>query len=61
MKDSAGRPLHVSPSLLVVPPEHEAAARELLFADMIDGGGVAVSNANKGTAELVVSSWLEGL
>lgn len=58
MKDASGRPLHVNPNTLVVPPEHEAAARELLFSDV---GDMGASNANKGTAELIVSSWLEGL
>lgn len=61
MKDSAGRPLHVKPTLLVVPPEHEAAARELIFSDTTSSMGVSVSNPNKGAVELIVSSWLEGL
>ena len=45
------RPLNIVPDLLVVSPQNEAAARELLFADLIAGS----SNVNKNTCELLVA------
>ncbi len=45
-----GRPLNIVPDLLVVSPQNEAVARELLFADLIAGS----TNVNKGTCELLV-------
>lgn len=55
MKGPTGRPLHVTPNLLVVPPEHEDQARKLLFAETINVN----SNVYKGSADLIVSSWLD--
>lgn len=54
-KTDNGRPLHVSPNLLIVPPAHEDAARNLLLAEQ-DAAGA--SNVYANTAELIVSSWL---
>ena len=45
-----GRPLNIVPDLLVVSPQNEAVARELLFADLIAGS----TNVNKATCELLV-------
>lgn len=55
LKSHTGRPLLVNPTLLVVGPQLEDQARELLMP-----GPTKVGNANiyAGTAELLVSSWL---
>lgn len=42
--------LNIVPDLLVVSPQNEAVAREILFADLIAGS----SNVNKNTCELLV-------
>jgi phage major head subunit gpT-like protein len=57
-----GRPLQVQPSLLVVPPQLEAAARQILNADFIapaaavgqNAASVQQTNVLKGSAELLV-------
>lgn len=54
-KGDQGRPLGVRPTLLVVPPSLEGAARDIIVADTLDGGG---TNPWKGSAELVVTPWL---
>ncbi|HCT92474.1 MAG TPA: head protein [Lachnospiraceae bacterium] len=51
-----GRPLNIVPDLLVVSPQNEAVARELLFADLIAGS----SNVNKNTCVLLVVPELSG-
>lgn len=50
VRGDKGKPLNIIPDLLVVAPQNEAVARELLFADLIAG----TSNVNKGTCELLV-------
>lgn len=50
-----GNPLGLAPNLLVVPGEHEAAARKVLQAQLVDGGN---SNIWYNSAELLVSPWL---
>jgi phage major head subunit gpT-like protein len=55
MKGDHGRPLGIKPGLLVVPPALESAARKLLNSEYGAGGE---TNEWKGTAELLVSSWL---
>lgn len=55
MKGDHGRPLGITPNLLVVPPSLEAAAMELLNADRTAAGA---TNVWKGTAELLVVPWL---
>ena len=50
VKGDNSRTLNIVPDLLVVAPQNEAVARELLFADMIAGS----SNINKNTCELLV-------
>lgn len=54
-KADNGRPLHVNPSLLVVPPTLEDSARKLLIATQNSTGA---TNVNANTAELIVSAWL---
>lgn len=50
IKGEHGRSLNIIPDLLVVAPQNEAVARELLFADLIMGS----TNTNKGTCDLLV-------
>lgn len=51
VKGSDGKSLKVVPDLLVVSPQNEAIAREILFADLISGS----TNVNKDTCELLVA------
>ncbi len=55
MKGDHGRPLGITPRLLVVPPSLEGAALEILNAER-DAAGA--TNVWKGTAELMVVPWL---
>jgi phage major head subunit gpT-like protein len=55
LKDEEGKPLGIVPSLLVVPPTLEGAARSLLLKET-DATGA--DNPWYGTAELLVSPWL---
>lgn len=55
MKGDYGRPLGLTPNLLVVPPSLESAGRQLLNSEYGTGG---VTNEWKGTAELLVCPWL---
>lgn len=55
LKAETGRPLLVNPTVLVVPPDLEDAARKLLIAQQDSAGA---SNIYAGTAEIIVSSWL---
>jgi phage major head subunit gpT-like protein len=55
MKGDYGRPLGLSPNLLVVPPALESAGRKLLNSEYGAGGE---TNEWKGTAELLVVPWL---
>jgi phage major head subunit gpT-like protein len=54
-KDAEGKPLGITPSLLVVPPDLEAEAREILMNER-DAQGA--TNKWKGSAELLVLPWL---
>lgn len=56
MRYDGGRIMGVVPNLLVVPPVHEAAARALLTAEDLPGGG---TNVWRGSAELLVSPYLQ--
>lgn len=51
-----GRIMGVSPNLLVVPPEHEQAARELLKADLLTDGA---TNVWRSSADLLVTPYLQ--
>ena len=51
IKGEHGRSLKIVPDLLVVSPQKEAVARQILFADTING----TTNTYKGTSELMVS------
>lgn len=55
MKGDYGRPLGLTPNLLVVPPSLESAARKLLNSEYASGGE---TNEWKGTAELLIVPWL---
>lgn len=55
LKGDGGKPLNVRPTLLVVPPELEGAAREILLAERNDMGA---TNVYRNTAELLVTPWL---
>nr|WP_288358471.1 Mu-like prophage major head subunit gpT family protein [uncultured Pseudomonas sp.] len=54
-KDEDGRPINISPTVLLVPPALEDTARALLTVDRLEDGK---PNPYKGTAELVVESRL---
>ncbi|MEI6745541.1 MAG: Mu-like prophage major head subunit gpT family protein [Methylococcaceae bacterium] len=54
LKGDNGRVLNINPTLLVVPPSLEAAALQLLNAEMINN----TSNTLRGTATLLVTPWL---
>lgn len=52
VKNDKGRPMNLGRKLLlVVSPTYENTARQILIADLVNGGD---SNINKGTAELLV-------
>ena len=53
-----GRPLGISPNLLVVPKAHRFTARRLLTAELVAEGGVQVSNDLAGAVDLLVADWL---
>jgi len=55
LRDNEGRPLGITPNVLVVPPSLEAEAREILLNER-DAGGA--TNKWCGTAELLVAPWL---
>lgn len=51
------RPLRVRPDTLIVPPQLEREAKEILLADRITdpgAGGASVTNVNRGTASMLV-------
>lgn len=56
IEGESGRSLNIVPDLLVVAPQNEAVARELLFADLIAGS----TNINKNTCGLLVVPELTG-
>lgn len=55
MKGDHGRPLGLTPRLLVVGPSNEAAARRLL---MSENDAAGATNPWRGSAELLVCPWL---
>ena len=56
MRYDGGRIMGVTPNLLVVPPALEGAARALLTAEELPGGG---TNVWRNSAELLVSPYLQ--
>ncbi len=50
IKGESGKSLKIIPDLLVVSPQKEATARQILFADLIAGN----TNVNKNTSDLLV-------
>ncbi|NIZ13914.1 Mu-like prophage major head subunit gpT family protein [Phaeobacter sp. HF9A] len=55
MKGDHGRPLGIRPTLLVVGPSNESAARKILNSENAAGGE---TNEWKGTAKLLITPWL---
>lgn len=55
LKSDEARPLGISPSLLVVPPALEGAAKDILVSDRLANGA---ANKWRNTAELLVVPWL---
>lgn len=55
MKDDEGRPLNITPNILLVPPALEDTGRALLTSDRLEDGK---PNPYKGTAELVTDARL---
>ncbi|MGV6839990.1 MAG: Mu-like prophage major head subunit gpT family protein [Planktomarina sp.] len=53
--DTAGEPIYIEPSLLVVPPTLQAAANKTVKAMLIDGGN---SNPHYDTVDVLSTSWL---
>jgi phage major head subunit gpT-like protein len=58
IKSDEGRPMGIVPNKLVVGPSLEQAGRKLVNNQLVDNGGVAVSNEWAGSIELVVVPWL---
>ena len=56
LRGNEGRIMGVTPSMLVVGPDLEQAASRVINSEVLAGGG---SNPWKGTAELIVSPYLE--
>lgn len=54
-QSDGGRPLNITPTLLVCPPSLEEAAFEVVKAERLANGA---SNPHKGTAEVLNSAWL---
>ena len=54
LQDDQGKKLGIRPTILVVPPEHEFAARDILFAERNDAGA---SNTNYKLVELLVTPY----
>lgn len=54
-KGDGGRPLGIRPTVLLVPPALENAAKELVESDRLANGAY---NPNKGKAQVIVSPWL---
>jgi phage major head subunit gpT-like protein len=55
LRDDEGRPLGITPNVLVIPPSLEAESREILINER-DAGGA--TNKWHGSAELLVAPWL---
>ncbi|SNS05697.1 Mu-like prophage major head subunit gpT [Humidesulfovibrio mexicanus] len=54
-KDDDGRPLNITPTVLLVPPALDDTATALMTVDRLEDGK---PNPYKGTAEVVVANWL---
>jgi phage major head subunit gpT-like protein len=55
LKGDGGRPLAISPNLLVVPPSLEKRALEVVTVERLANGA---DNPAKGTAQVLVCPWL---
>jgi len=58
IQSDEGRPMGIVPNKLVVGPSLEQAGRKLVNNQLVESGGVAVSNEWAGSIELVVVPWL---
>lgn len=58
--DASGSPLGLMPDLLVVGPELEGVAKQILKADLVADGTMTVSNVHKDEAEIVVDPFMVG-
>jgi phage major head subunit gpT-like protein len=54
LKQEDGQSAEILPSLLIVPPELEEAAKAIVEPDLVSIGGVITSNPNKGAARILV-------
>jgi phage major head subunit gpT-like protein len=54
INDEQGRSLQVRPNLLMVPPQLEATAKEIVENDVVVSGGAAITNVMRGTARVLV-------
>lgn len=50
----SGRPMKVLPNLLIVPPQLERTAKEIVLAQNIPGAAIVGDNVMKGTADVLV-------
>ena len=58
--DASGSPLGLMPDLLVVGPEQESVAKQILKADLIADDTMTVSNVHKDEAEIIVDPFMVG-
>ena len=58
--DEEGDPLDIAPTHLLIGPNYRSVARRMLNAELIAEDGVAVSNINAGTIQLLISPRLRG-
>ena len=49
-----GKPMRITPSILLVPPSLESKARSIIAPTLANGA----SNVNENSVEVLVSSWL---
>lgn len=55
-----GKPLGIVPNLLIVGPDLEDMAKQIVEADFVNVDGVMQSNTAKGLAEVLMVPWLAG-
>lgn len=55
LNDENGKPLNITPNLLVVPPALEGMARKIVEAEYTENGA---TNIYKGTAKVLVTPWI---
>lgn len=64
LKGADGAPMMVQPNVLMVSPEYEPRAKQILEADfrsdILSNATAPASNTMKGTAKILVNPWLSG-